>query len=377
MALGRQIGVTALLAALLAAGWLWLSGREDPAAPHASTAGHASTAARGPDATLVLVDALTLAEDRVVLRAVGTGEAIRSASLHLTVAGRVAEVLFEAEQRVEKGAALLRLDDERERLAVRLAEIAEVEARRQVQRYEKLAPSGTVSVVAMQTAEAELASAGLRLDQAKAALADRTLYAPFDGVIGLSEVDPGDRVSDEIMVATLDDRSFIQVRFTVPEDYAGRIAVGDPITVSAWTLRDRELRGTISATDSRIDPVTRSLRVKARIPNPEERIRPGTSFDVRLEFIGRAYPSVREVAVLWSRDGPYLWRVVDGRAEKVFVTMVRRDRGRVLVDGPLAAGDLIVVEGVQGLRDGQPVEPRPQGGDQTGKPRPATPEGPV
>lgn len=371
MALRRQIGVTALLAAMLAAGWLWLSaGRGDPAESR-------ELKGQRPAATLVLVEALSLAEDRVVLRAVGTGEALRSASLHLTVSGRVVEVLFEAEQRIANGAPLLRLDDEHERLAVRLAEIAESEARRQVKRYEKLAPSGTVSVVSMQTAQAELESASLRLDQAKAALGDRTLYAPFDGVIGLSEVDPGDRVTDETLVATLDDRSFIQVRFTVPEGYAGRLAVGDPITVRAWTIRDQELRGTISATDSRIDPVTRSLRVKARIPNPDETIRPGTSFDVRLEFTGRAYPSVREVAVLWSRDGAYLWRAVGGRAEKVFVTMIRRDRGRVLVDGPLEAGDLIVVEGVQGLRDGQPVEPRPRANARVGNLRPVTMDCPV
>ncbi len=78
-----------------------------------------------------------------------------------------------------------------------------------------------------------------------------------------------------------------------------------------------------------------------------------------------------EVSVLWSRDGAYLWRVRDGRAEKVFITMVRRDRGRVLVEGPLEAGDLIVVEGVQGLRDGQAVEPRPFAEERNGAPRPS------
>ncbi len=370
MALRTQIGVIALLAAMLAAGWIWLSGWEYPAESRELKGARSS-------ATLVLVEALSLAEDRVVLRAVGTGEALRSASLHPAVAGEVVEVLFEAEQKIRKGAPLLRLDDEHEQLAVRLAEIAESEARRQVKRYEKLAPSGTVSIVSLQTAQAELKSAGLRLAQAKAALRDRTLYAPFDGVIGMSEADPGDRVTDETPIASLDDRSFIQVKFSVPEEYARRLAVGDPIAVRSWIAPDLDLRGAISATDSRIDPVTRTLRVKARIPNPDETIRPGTSFDVRMEFTGRAYPSVREVAVLWSRDGAYLWRVVGGRAEKVFVTMIRREQGRVLVDGPLEAGDLIVVEGVQGLRAGQPVEPRAYKDDQIGETRPVPNDGPA
>ena len=80
---------------------------------------------------------------------------------------------------------------------------------------------------------------------------------------------------------------------------------------------------------------------------------------MQLAFTGKAYPIIREVAVLWSRDGAYLWRVVDGTAEKVFVRLVRRDKGRVLVDGALNPGDLIVVEGVQGLRPGQNVKTAP------------------
>jgi multidrug efflux pump subunit AcrA (membrane-fusion protein) len=62
------------------------------------------------------------------------------------------------------------------------------------------------------------------------------------------------------------------------------------------------------------------------------------------------------VAVLWSRDGAYLWRIANNKAEKIFVRLVRRDKGRVLVDGPLTLGDDIVVEGVQGLRLGQKVK---------------------
>jgi multidrug efflux pump subunit AcrA (membrane-fusion protein) len=99
--------------------------------------------------------------------------------------------------------------------------------------------------------------------------------------------------------------------------------------------------------------------VQARIDNPNDMIRPGGSFQVQLAFMGEAYPIVREVAVLWSRDGAYLWRITEGRAEKVFVRLVRRDKGRVLVNGDLRRGDLIVVEGVQGLRLGQKVRTAP------------------
>jgi len=358
MTLRAQVAVTALLAAMVAAGWMWL---EDTGGPE----GSAKALAERSGAPLVLVRPLALAEDKVIVRAVGTGDARRSASLYPNSEGEVVEVLFEAEQRVSKGTPLLRLEGEQERLAVRLAEVAETEARRQVERYERLAPKGTVSAVALQTAQADLASASLRLAQAKEALEDRTVYAPFEGIVGLSEIDPGDRVTDETMITTLDDRSVIEVKFSVPEEFAGRLKVGNPVAVRPWTVSDQILQGTISAIDSRIDPVTRSLRVKARIPNPEQIIRPGTSFDVQLEFTGGKYPSIPEVAVLWSGDGAYVWRIVGNKAEKVFVKMVRRERGQVLVQGTLAGGDLIVVEGVQGLREGQTVDAQPHGADRT------------
>lgn len=359
MRLRTQIGYTAILAAGLAAGWLWLSGWGDPA--------QSSEPKRGrPGGTLVLVEPLTLAEDRFVLRAVGTGRALKSASIHPTVSGKVVEILFEAEQRVAEGTPLMRLDAEHARLAVRLAQVAEKEARRKVVRYERLGRSGSVSTVTMETAGAELENASLRLAQAEENLRDRTIFAPFDGVIGLAEVDPGDRVTDDTLIAAMDDRSSILVEFTVPEEYVGRVAVGDRIAVRPWTNSELGLRGTVSAVHSRIDPTTRSLRVQATIPNDDDALRPGTSFEVELAFTGKFFPSVPEVAVLWSRDGVYVWRVTGDKAEKVFVKMVRRDRGRVLVDGPLREGDVIVVEGVQGLRDGQKVEARPIKGDKPG-----------
>jgi len=357
-----------VLAGGLAAGWLWFPGWQG-----AAESGRKSD--RRPSETLVLVEALELAEDRVQIRAIGTGEALRSASLYPATAGEVVEVLFDAEQRVLEGAPLLRLDDKHERLSVRLAQVAEKEARRQFKRLEKLAPTGAVSVARLDTARAEMESAGLRLAQAKADLDDKTLFAPFVGIIGLSGIEKGDRVTEATMIATLDDRSSLLIEFDLPEEYTGRVRLGDLVVVRPWAMADSELQGAIHATDSRIDPVTRSLRVKARIPNPDDAIRPGTSFDVRLSFTGDTYPSIREVAVLWSRDGAYIWRAVEGRAQKVFVRVIRRDGGRVLVEGPLQVGDLIVVEGVQGLRNGQLIEPAPYDKGSAGSAPAATAKG--
>ncbi|MEM9682203.1 MAG: efflux RND transporter periplasmic adaptor subunit [Pseudomonadota bacterium] len=353
-----QIAVTVVLAAFVAGGWLALSRWE----------GDAKQRDRGKrvKATIVMVEPLATAKDQLSLRVVGTGEALRSASIYPTVSGEVTEILFRADQQVERGAPLLHLDDKHEKLAVRLAEVALQEAERQANRLKKLAPTGSVPMARLETAVTELESASVRLEQAQANLADRTVRAPFEGVIGLTKLDVGDRVTDETMVATLDDRSVILVEFVVPEEYAAKIALGDTIEVRPWMDQDRVLEGRIAAIDSRIDQATRSLTVQAQIPNPDESIKPGTAFDVRLSFVGKLFPVVEEVAVSWSGDGAYLWRVVNGKAEKVFVKLVRRDEGKILVDGPLKVGDLIVVEGVQGLRDGQSLDARPARGSGTG-----------
>jgi len=352
-----QIAVTALLGALLAGGWWYWQG--------ADGAQSKEPVKKRAGATPVLVETPAMTDDRETVRAIGTGEARRSATIHPATSGEVVKIAFEAGQRVKKGDVLLRLDAKHQRLAVKLADVAVKEATRQLERLAKLAPKGAASVARLETAQTTLESAALRLDQAQAALRDRSVFAPFDGVIGLTDIDVGDRVTDATPIATLDDRAYVEVAFNVPEEYAPRIKVGSLVSVRPRTMPKRRFDGTISEIGSRIDALTRSLRVKAEIANPADALRPGTSFQVELSFVGRRYPSVREVAVLWSRDGAYVWRVEDGRAKKVIVKIVRRDKGRILLDGPLKETDQIVVEGVQGLRPDQKVKASPYGAQKT------------
>jgi RND family efflux transporter MFP subunit len=352
MPLRIQIVITTLLAVGLAGGWLWLSGPGDSAEPDRPRAKRSAT-------TKVLVEPLERAQDQVVVRAIGTGDARKSATIHPSVSGEVTEIRFKAGQRVRKGEILVRLDDEHQKLALNLTWVALKKAKRDVVRLKKLAASGHASRIRLDTVQTELESASVRNAQAEADLTDRNIVAPFSGVIGLTEINVGDRVSENTMIATLDDRSTILVDFNLPEDYASRVRVGDSVSVRPSTTPERRIEGTVFAMGSRIEATSRSLKVRAQIANPDDRIRPGTSFEVALTFKGRSYPIVREIAVLWSRDGAYLWRAAAGKAEKVFVKLVRRNDGRILVDGPLKPGDLVVVEGVQSLRIGQRLDPQP------------------
>ncbi len=353
MSLRLQFAILVVLAGALGAGWWLLAGNP-------GTAGDGKAKPRrAASATPVITEPVSFAPDRTTLRLVGTGRAIRSAAIHPKAAGEVVELAFSADEAVAAGQILLRLDSKHQSLGVRLAEVAFKEARRNTQRMEKLAPQGHASRARLDTARAEMQSAAIRLEQAEAELADRIVRAPFAGFIGLTDVEVGDRINEDVTIAGLDDRSEILVEFAVPEDQSTRIAIGGRIKVRPWSRPGTWIDGVVTALDSRIAGAAHSLKVHTRIPNADDLIRPGGSFEVRIDVTGKSYPRIKEVAVLWSRDGAYVWRVAEGAAEKVFVRMIRRDGGRVLVDGPIRDGDEIVVEGVQGLRIGQKLNARP------------------
>jgi RND family efflux transporter MFP subunit len=335
-----------VVGATAAGGWMWLSDQDG----NAATKKHRRGGAR-----LAIVEPVMMATDVFTVRAIGTGKALQSARLYPSVSGEVIKVNFKARQTVKTGQVLLRLDDEDQQLAVRLASIDVDEAARQALRLEKL-KTGVVARARLETALSVLESARVRLAQANATLKDRTVIAPFTGVVGLSDVHKGDRVTPDSLIATLDNRLELLVEFAVSEDVAARLRPGLSVNLTALALPDRVFKGMIAVMGSRIDPATRTLIIRASLPNPEEALRPGTSFVVAINIEGKRLPSIREVAVLWSRDGAYVWRVENGKAKKVFVKVVRRDKGRVLVDGPLNEGDGIVIEGVQGLRPGQKIK---------------------
>lgn len=175
----------------------------------------------------VIVKPVIYDSDAAVIEAVGTGVALKAVTLFPESAGRVIEVLFSAGQKVDAGTPLLRLDDEEERLAVKLALVALNEAQRKISRYEKMGVRGAIARSQIDTARSTVLSAEIKLSQAALALKRRTLVAPFAGVVGIAAVEPGDRVTTTTAITSLDDRSLLRVDFDVPENfvYGGKSVV--------------------------------------------------------------------------------------------------------------------------------------------------------
>ena len=320
MSFARQGLIIAVLAVLALGGW-WAAdrysllqatydgeaaGRRGPGGP----GGGPGMAAGLP----VIAEPVAMRRDDIRLEAIGTGEALSGVTIYPAVAGEVTEVGFAAGQAVQKGDVLLRLDDEAERLAVELAKLEVKDAEVTLSRYRKAAPTGAVSAAEVDAARTSLDRGKLALEQAQIALRDRTLRAPFAGVVGTAEVDPGDRVTTATAITTLDDRSAIIVTFDVPEIHADHIRPGLGLRATPWSLNGRQFDGVVESVGSRIDPVSRTLPVRARVPNEGDALRPGMSFAIGIEIPGADYASVPEISVLWSREGAYVWRVGDAAA---------------------------------------------------------------
>jgi RND family efflux transporter MFP subunit len=305
--------------------------------------------------TRVIVETVKLRPERIRIEAVGTAEAIRSATLYPATAGEVAAVNITPNKKVMKGELLLELDREREELAAELAKVRVNDAGQLLERYERTAGTGAVPESTIDEARTAMEEARIELRRAEIELADRVVLAPFDGYVAMTDADVGDRIGPEDAITTLDDRSTLLVSFEIPEIFLERVEIGQPISAATWGAREHRIEGQIVDLGSRIDPLSRSFIARALVRNEDDRLRPGMSFAVTMDLYGKHYPIVPEVAVQWGGDGAYLWVVREGRAEREPVRIVQRQEGTVMVDARVAAGEAVVVEGIQRMREGQEV----------------------
>ena len=329
-------------------------------AGQAGRAGPPGGGTRGPGgfgrgATLVVTAEVGIDASGLEVRAIGTAQAVRAVTIFPEVTGVVEEVTFASGADIETGDVLIRLNAADQMVARARARVVLESARSALARAEQLAQSNNITSVALSDARVDVARAEIDLRDAEVDLAKRSLGAPFSGTIGMTDLTIGDLVTSSKAVANLDDLSRIIVEFDVPERATGLVKVGQELTATAEAVPGIRLAGAIAEIDSRVDPVSRSLRVRATLPNTDDALRPGMAITVILRFRGEPRTQVPSLAVQWDRDGPYVWKIVDGAAMRTAVDIIGRRSGSVSVVGDIARGDLVVVEGLQRLRDGAVV----------------------
>jgi len=295
-----------------------------------------------------------VSEDRI--SAIGDGRALRSVTVRSNAVGVITELSLTTGGYVEEGDVMVKLQDEEETIALEKARIQLDDARTEEVRIKRLQSSGATTEVRLRETELALRSAELAVRQAEFDLSQRQIVAPISGWIGIIDLQEGDRVSAQDVLLTITDRSEILIDFRVPERAVRNIKVGQTFEVAPLGLPDKQLTGEISAIDSVVDRASRTLLVQGRVSNEADLLRAGMAFSVSLSFPGATLLSIAPLAVQWSSGGPFVWAVRDGKAAQVTIEIIQRNSEEVLVSSEnLAAGDLVVTEGVQTLRDGAEV----------------------
>jgi membrane fusion protein (multidrug efflux system) len=312
-------------------------------------------AARASQPVGVLTETVRQEDFAYELEALGTAKANEAVEITSKVTNLVTAIRFREGEQVRRGAVLVELDSVEARAELLAARAGLAESQSQYQRSQELFATQALSQSQLEQLASTLSASQARVTTAESRLADTVIRAPFDGRTGLRRVSVGTLVSPGTIITTLDDTRVIKLDFSVPETYLAVLAEGLPLTARSIAYPEREFSGQVTSIDSRVDPTTRSVAVRAELPNSGGLLKPGMFLTVRLSEKRAPVVMISEQALVPEEGRQFVFVVSDGRAEKRQVTIGRRKPGQVEVTSGLAAGEVVVVEGTQKVRDGGPV----------------------
>lgn len=383
----RRFGLAAVLLALVvgAALWYWNHRHAASSSATAPSQGQAQTRKPGPfgeaaGATPVRVGTVTLGDFPVYLKALGTVTALNTVNVRTRVAGELVKVNFQEGQAVKAGDLLAQIDPRSYRIALQQAQgtlgenMAQLKnAQVDFKRYRDLFAQDSIDQRFLDTQEALVAQYQATVKTNAAAVEDAKLNlqfteirAPIAGRVGLRQLDAGNLLAanDSTAVAVVTQMQPISVAFTLPETQIDpvleRYRNGQALTVEAWDRADRQqvASGVLASPDNQIDTSTGTLKFKARFDNKQERLFPNQFVNVRL-----LVDTLRQVvlapsaAIQFGTDGTFVYVLEGENKVRVRQLKVGASNGSVtVIENGLAAGDRIVLEGTDRLRDGGEVE---------------------
>ena len=290
------------------------------------------------------------------IQALGTAGANESVEIRPRIPSIVTRVLFEEGQHVEEGKLLVELEDSEIRAGLAVAEAALSESRSIYKRSESLRGTAAISASSLEQLRAAMQVDEAQVEAARARLENTVIRAPFAGRVGLRRVSPGSFVDTSTVVTTLDDTETIKLDFTIPETFLTVVKDGMKIVARSLVYPERAFTGAVHSIDTRLDPVARSVQVRAALPNPDGILKPGMFLTVNLQRDRGDVLVAPEEAIVPEGDQQFVYEVLDGKAFKRRVTLGRRVPGLVEIVEGINAGDLIVTEGTHKVQDGTDVE---------------------
>jgi membrane fusion protein (multidrug efflux system) len=289
------------------------------------------------------------------IEAIGNAVANESAEITSKTVNTVTAIRFKEGQLVKRGTVLVEFDSAQARADLAAAEAAFAESRSQYNRSQELLETKVLSQAQMDQLEATLKTNEAKVASARAHLDDTIIRAPFDGRIGFRRISVGGLVNPGTVISTLDDTSVMKLDFTVPQSYLFGLTPGLAITAQIAGVPNKSFTGRITTLDSRVDPVTRSIIVRAELPNKDGTLKPGMFMTAKISAAAVKALLIPEGALVPEQGKTFVFVVKDGVVAKREVTIGRRRPGEVQVTTGLDRGERVVVEGTQKIRDGIPV----------------------
>ena len=332
--------------------------------PACLLAGVAAVSAQGvdkpPDKPVpVLVAEVTRQPLADRVEALGTLKANESVIITANVTETISKLHFEDGQRVRAGALLVEMTNAEEHALLEEARVRAGEAERQYQRVKSLVSQRSASESLLDERKRDLDTARAMLVALEARLADRIILAPFDGVLGLRHLSQGALVEPGDPIATLDDDRIMKLDFAVPSVHLTALVPGLQVEAQTSAHGDRLFTGVVRGIDSRIDPVTRTVQVRAILPNPEGTLKPGLLMRIDLLVDPRDALVIPEKALLHKGLDHFVMAVIAGRdgpsADRRQVQIGTRQPGWVEIRAGLQPGERIITDGNDKVRPAQSI----------------------
>lgn len=275
--------------------------------------------------------------------------------LSFETSGKITEINFAEGSVVKKGQLLAKVNDRPLQAQLKKLQAQLKLAEDRVFRQNALLIKDAVSKEAYQQVKTDLAALNADIELVKANILQTELKAPFDGIIGLRQVSEGAYASPTTIIAKLTKVSPLKIDFSVPERYATQIKNGTHLTFNIEGKLNK-FNATVYATESKVDPVSRSLSVRALYPNTGSPLLPGrfASITIKMHEIAKAIAIPTEAIVPeMGKDKVYVYK--SGKSIPVEVKTGLRTESKVQITQGLHVGDTIITSGTLQLRTGLPV----------------------
>lgn len=295
------------------------------------------------------------------IKAVGSIEAVNGIRVANEVPGVVVEINFESGDTVKKGDVLIRLDAAIDEAALRTRNAEAQLAEQEFKRLSDLLPKRAVSQSQYDESKANFDAARARVNEAEAQLSKKVIRAPFDGTVGLRMVDQGEYLATGSPIVEINMLNPIYVDYTLSEKELANVKTGYNVAVTVAAVRGETFEGHVSAINSSVSPESRTVRIRATLANPANKLKPGMFATIMTrQPEDREVVTVPRTAISYNTYGDYVFVVEKDDSEKLIVnrrtvTTGGTRNGRVAVTDGLTEGEQVVAKGLLRLRAGQHV----------------------